>query len=414
MRSHAQFSPSAAKRWLKCHASVRASQAVPPPPPSIYAQRGTEAHALLEACIGTETYDATDIGILLGCDSDMIRSVNICLSEVWNRGPGRGVPYTIRSEVRLAHINERDRLFGTVDVIITAEGFFDTILDFKFGVVPVEPDHPQLLTYALMYLDEKRAAQVVTALPPIDLVIVQPNDPFALEPVKTKTIMPLQLNDHRAAIAHAMLEADSDHPTFSPDPEICRYCPANTSCNALQQRSIAPFSMLYPTDSMIMPGVIPKDAATLSRMLGLAKLAKVFFNACEAEAYGMAMRGVNVPRYKLVEGASRRKWYGPETTIAENISTATEGRLNISDIMPPTIIGVTELEKMYIDARSKVFESLGASRREASTRSKEEFSIYTTKDTNGKYQLVSDDDGRRGVTPTVDCFAGVAFIPQTQ
>ena len=46
---HALLSPSSAKRWLSCPASIALSAGIPEPPESPYAAEGTLAHAVAES-----------------------------------------------------------------------------------------------------------------------------------------------------------------------------------------------------------------------------------------------------------------------------------------------------------------------------------------------------------------------------
>ena len=47
--NHARLSPSSAKRWLNCPASIALSAGLPEPPESPYAAEGTLAHAVAES-----------------------------------------------------------------------------------------------------------------------------------------------------------------------------------------------------------------------------------------------------------------------------------------------------------------------------------------------------------------------------
>jgi hypothetical protein len=402
-RQHALFSPSAAYRWLNCTASVKAALAAPPQVSSVYAEEGTKAHALLDMCISNLIWDAEPIGVILGYDADMIRAVNVCLTEVWHRGPGRGVEYKILSEQTVRY---SDDLFGRIDIIVEAKGYYTSIIDFKYGVVPVAADSPQLLTYAALYDYTHNVLDMATHY---DLVVVQPRDPFTTYPVKIATVAGTVLTAHLNFVLDAMADAYGHRAVYAPSADTCRYCPALTTCHAVNSTVAATLSgntITQLRDVSKFPDVIPVNPQELARILDVFDLFKVFFKACESQAYQLALSGSHIPGRKLVAGRSSRKWHGKDYDIG--VALASQMNANLDDVAPRTLKGVVEIEALYVAARTK-----NGSGRNAVAQAKKEFAEYTTKSPAEGYTLVSASDPRTPADPRVDGTSNIVFIPQT-
>jgi hypothetical protein len=207
--------------------------------------------------------------------------------------------------------------FGTADVVLDAYQLptadEHVIVDYKNGTGEVVEayENTQLQCYALGYRSMTR--RVASRY---RLVIVQPNAPHRLGPVREWVIDNKQLNAFAETARAAAAEVDSPAPTFRTG-EWCRWCPALPRCPAAAKasmaRAVAAFKPLRP----ITEHKDPFEPAAVS-LLSDEELAAAFqmlpvINAWSksvmAEAMAILATGKKLPGLKLVRGkAPPRQW----------------------------------------------------------------------------------------------------------
>ena len=154
MSKHALLSASSAARWLNCPASVRLCESMANTT-SVYAEEGTEAHALcehlLKAKLGQDTNDPRDTFKHLDaqmeeCAADYVSYVLGKLAEA--RQSCKDPVLLIEQKLDFSRW-VRDG-FGTADCVIVADSTL-SVIDFKYGqgVEVSASKNPQMMLYAL-------------------------------------------------------------------------------------------------------------------------------------------------------------------------------------------------------------------------------------------------------------------------
>ncbi|EKU97935.1 Protein of unknown function (DUF2800) [Leptolyngbya sp. PCC 7375] len=228
---HALFSPSAAKRWMSCPASVYRSMGkkdVATKP----AQVGTAAHWVLEWAL---TFDMDAIEFVgsdapngISIDTEMCGHVQMAID--WVREQiADGSELIVESKVDIYKaLNIRDNdgylpvIYGTVDIrIIHPDGTL-TVADYKHGVWGVSvKKNPQLELYSFGALHE------LDHIPDkIRLVIIQPRNGG----IKTLEMDTSDLLSNELMYWHSVYRGlEQDAPAF-PSSESCHFCLAKHSC----------------------------------------------------------------------------------------------------------------------------------------------------------------------------------------
>ena len=314
--SHAKLSPSAAERWMTCPGSVVLSEGMPNRS-SKFADEGTLAHALGEACLLDELPAQAFAGTLFEYDDhgdkkselitlDMASHVQTYVDYVVGLG---GEPHT---EQKVA-VNEH--VYGTGDAVVwRAEEKALHIVDLKYGAgLPVEIEgNLQLKIYALAtLLTFKFPAKTVTA------TIVQPRCPHSDGPVRSVTYDVVELLDFHAdlldakqRVMNAMSNRDKGMPDadqeLQPSEKGCRWCLAAPKCPALQNKAQDSAKQVFAAGVAYDPIALAKTLDDLPLIEGWIKNVREF-------AYGEAERGSDIPDWKLVEKRALRKWVGGVT-----------------------------------------------------------------------------------------------------
>lgn len=234
--AHAKLAPSAADRWMHCPGSIAAIAALPPEPPSVFAEEGSKAHAIFAACLSRDLdpVDLTD-------DPMTVEPLRYALLVARDVIGGR----RFKVEVRLDPIPGLPSCWGTADVIVLDEhDRIVAIIDLKFGaIVAVEPDSLQLQIYGLLGAQQFGCPPEGVALHVVQPRRQHPNGPHRVHRASTDDLQRLygRLQDAIQAVERA------DAPRIAC--EGCRYCPARQTCPegrsaALPQRALVnPFSV---------------------------------------------------------------------------------------------------------------------------------------------------------------------------
>ena len=222
---HALFSPSAAKRWMACPASVYRSMGkkdVPTKP----AQVGTAAHWVLEHSLlfgmNADYFLGLDAPNGIPIDAEMCGHVQTAVNWVENE-IADGSELIVESRVDIFEALDIDTpvIYGTVDIRILGSDTL-TIADYKHGVWGVSVrNNPQLELYALGALHELNYAY-----DKVRLVILQPrNGGVKILETTTEQLLSNELI-YRQSVDTA-LHKDS---IAIPSSNSCKFCLAKHSC----------------------------------------------------------------------------------------------------------------------------------------------------------------------------------------
>jgi DNA polymerase bacteriophage-type len=221
--AHAPLAPSAASRWMNCPGSVQAEKLVPEPPPSAFAEEGTEAHKLFAQCLEQGLAPAQ-----LSSDLAMVAPLTLAVEQT--RGVIAGRPVLL--EHRLPPLPGLPQVWGTADCITFDSDQVAGVLDLKFGAgVTVEPDTPQLAVYALL-----AARHFGLSGPGVTVTIVQPRAGHQDGPVRSFHYAPEDLDRFEQTLRAAVAATEQpDAPRTAG--EWCRFCNAAGTCPEFQRAS---------------------------------------------------------------------------------------------------------------------------------------------------------------------------------
>ncbi len=293
--THAVLSASSAHRWLKCPASIKASEGIEDTS-SPAAEEGTAGHELAEQCLR----EGIDPDHLLGemfngyeVTREMASMVSVYVDYC------RSLPKErVYIERRLDYSMWAEGGFGTADYLAIAyRGGEAHLVDLKMGRTPVAADCDQLKCYALGVHNEFGFdAQIDT----YHMTIVQPR----LNSIETHTMRGKDLlrwgKDVLIPGAEAAL---SDKAEYAPGESQCRFCKAADRCRALSDhvhQQVGSFKDLTKPDEL--------TTSEVADVLPQLNLIKSWCDKVAKYAEQLAMNGEEIDGYKLVEARTIRRW----------------------------------------------------------------------------------------------------------
>jgi len=334
MAKHARYGASSAYRWMKCPASIKASEGADRAE-NRFMREGTRAHALAEHCL-REGQDAVEwLGRIFKLEDgdefevtpDAANAVQIYLDdvrEVVNRPGKDAVEWRVEERVEFD-----DECFGTVDCsAYDPREAWLYVWDYKHGagVRVAAPGNAQLLFYATA-----AATKLNRPLSGITATIVQPRH---LEAASAGVISRVEydvidLLEHASAIKTAVAAAKApDAPLVTGD--HCHWCPAFNTCPAAFKHSLAVAGMDFQhigelpdetTEYPMAPPIDYSDPARAGKMLRLVKFMKKWAETVEKEIKENARKTLTPPAgYKWVAGPSKRSWHDEEQARAEAVA----------------------------------------------------------------------------------------------
>lgn len=376
-KAHATAPASGAHRWIPCTKSLML-EAQFPPTTSPYAEEGTVAHELAEACAAWFTSQ-------IGDDEYNERLAKVKESKYYSRemleycdGYGKFVRDRFGELARKAggadlflesRVDFSDWVpegFGTADCLILGEGVME-VIDFKYGRgkrVDAK-DNPQMKLYTL---GAYQTYGLVYAVEKITMTIYQPRIPNGVTSDKIDLNELLDWADNvvkpRAKLA---LAGEGE---FAPGPETCQFCRAKATCRARAEANLKLF-----------------DEAPDRYLLSVEEAGKLLEKCADIEAWVADLRayventlleGNPVPGWKLVAGRSVRKYADEDAVRRAMLAAGADEALLYK---PRELVTLTQLEKDF--GKKNVAEILG------------ELIVKPA----GKPTLAPESDRRPAVTP---------------
>ena len=327
--AHSKLGPSASKRWLVCHGSVKATEDLPDTS-SVYAREGTAAHTLSEWVreqgkpakdfIGQEIYVEGDRIVV---NWEMVHAVQAYV-DYCNELPGE------------AYVEERVHYdafipggFGTSDDIrIDNEDCYITDLKYGKGV----PEHAENNTQGMFYaLGVFQDFGHLYDFKRFHIAIHQPR----LESVSSWTISVEDLLIWVRDVAIPAYEsAMGPNPPFVAG-DHCQFCPLKQSCKTRADAMQAE----YLNDLDGPEEMTGEELAEISDRLSAIR---AWCNDIEAHALSEVQKGHQVGDWKLVEGRSNRTWKN-----AEEAEKALRGtKLKVKEIFVKKMISPKQAEDL--------------------------------------------------------------------
>jgi len=305
--AHSLLSPSSAKRWTACYASIGMQLKHPQTSESEYALEGTKAHELLERTIESiKAYNKELTPVDADVPEDMHKTINEAIVFLIHLMADNDLVWrNVHTEVKLKISSVDAGCYGTADIIIFDDEKNEAwVIDYKHGKgVLVESDDPQLLLYAIGVNDTygKNFSKVHT--------MVLQNNHHMWKP-KIKTYTQFQLN-HSAkyfkAAAKKALSEVSEPKSFVPGEDQCRWCSAAPHCGAFNAKALSVLNQEL------------METMTIQEKLDLIPLVKQWIDKTEKFALDTA-KTESIPGYKLTNSRTSRRWKYSEDQILERLS----------------------------------------------------------------------------------------------
>ena len=307
-RAHALLSASGAKRWIACTPSARLEDTFPDSDTE-FSLEGTLAHKVAETVLSLYLKSEDDIIYMLhqtlNSDQDLAMEkeidrilkevdpyIDFVIEEYKNAITTHGQA-SLLLEQRLDYSDYAPEGFGTGDAILL---YADTIevIDLKFGkgVAVDAEDNPQLRLYGLgalgtfgpiydfdtvrMTIHQPRLDHVTTeSLPVTELVAWAENE------VKPRALLAYEGKGEYVPGGH------------------CRFCKAAAVCRARAEENLTLMRLDFKNPDIL------SDEEIAEVLLQAEKLAP-WVSAVQEYALDQALKGVDFPGFKVVEGRSNR------------------------------------------------------------------------------------------------------------
>lgn len=324
MSGHAPLAPSAAHRWLRCPASIRAEKGFPDTS-SPEADEGSALHEVRARCLkfGHEPFDY--IGdLFFGGTRTLTECTEELLSHLYE-GIERiddlcGDLDALRArDPRYVMVEERLRfedralkdVYGTLDFGAYLQST-TIISDLKFGKgVPVfATDNEQQLIYAGLFLDALTGPER-RRIKDIRIIIDQPRIPDA---GGEWVITPSHLSRWMDEVLYPGVEAVASRtPKYAPGPKACFWCKAKPTCAAYTEFNIKTLGISFDDerDAQYLgeTGLEEMSPERRSYIVLHKKMIEDFVQACHDRAMEDALGGKPTPGLKVVDGRQgNRQW----------------------------------------------------------------------------------------------------------
>jgi len=323
---HAQFSPSAAHRWIACSGSWAAEQGKKSEG-SEASREGSLAHAFAEWCLSNNTDPMEIVGIPIDLagyaekqflSQDMaehlLKYVSFCKSISANASDT-----IVEGRFKIpGHIS----FWGTADFVCYESFGTLHVVDLKYGFNEVRAeDNPQLAAYALGVLNHLEEIGVVvtevqihvfqprTSGPAVDSWIVEESpEEFAAQWTKRfeDAIVECLISDNPPRVS-------GDH---------CLYCLDRLECpkvkDDLMVAAVDQFSD-DPTKEEIEEIAKRAPIDELVRIVSHEKVIKSFLAAAHKKLTESALQGETIQGFKLVNAYGNRQWAHDEKTMVKKL-----------------------------------------------------------------------------------------------
>lgn len=313
---HAEFSPSASERWLKCPASVPLSEGKTNGD-TIHTVRGTAMHNLAEkflldwTAIGYIEHDHGDIATLLNGETVLITA------EEWRQ---HVVPYIKAVRADFNRWKEQDldpklliekrvtiagaRCWGSCDAAVVVPGWYIGNYDLKTGAGKiVDANNPQNLSYLAGL-----AAEYDWDFIEYKAHISQNGNVYD-DNIDGYTTSERELKSHLKEIKRAIKSSETAKP--GPIGPHCQWCPSKTECPAQREAVIAIFNEGEEPENPKQEIQAVAGAMTDTKFLWVVEhlgAMRQFLDAVEDDATKRLLMGEELPGFKVVQSNTKRRW----------------------------------------------------------------------------------------------------------
>lgn len=362
---HAEYSASAAHRWMNCAGSLALSKDAMRPTPSEVAAEGVVAHFIAAECLQTGVAAEEYIGDIFKADGfqftvdrAMAEAIQVYLDNIAEYAAGSEVLVEVEVNYAKSIGTKPDKAWGTSDTIIVRPVELG-VHDLKFGRGDdVDPeDNEQMMLYALGALEEygdlmgydDDDTKIVMAIhqprikkaPKEWSCTVAELKVFAERATKAMHLTVAALwgyaawkNDGRSA--EGWLKFEQEY--LVPGEKQCKWCPAKSGCSALRKsvtNTVMRADPVTPDEFESIKFEPRKHVAVtdndwLAAALAQAPLIKAWLDAVYAERDVRVLGGQHIKGFKPVIGnKGDRKWVN---------AIAVEQTLKVAMRLPDTAV----------------------------------------------------------------------------
>lgn len=345
-REHALLSASSANRWLNCTPSAKLEDAEGPRTSSVYAEEGTLAHELGELYIRHDVLGTIDDQAFSDRFDEIMNNklfseemldvvpiyVDYCTEQL-NAAKSIDPQAIMEVEQKLDLTEFIPESFGTADCVVLGGNLIE-VIDYKHGKgVPVYAEwNKQLMLYGLGAL---RKYDVLYDIEEIRVTIVQPR-------INNISTWQISVDELLKWATEVLIPAAKL--AFAGEGELkagdwCKFCAVKNRCRTLYEKNVELAKYDFQEAALLTDEEISDILEKIPALIEWA-------NSIQEYAQDRAVNYGKVwPGFKLVEGASRRKWLD-EDAVAEaifsKIPEASEDQ--VYDMKLKTI---TQIEKIF-------------------------------------------------------------------
>lgn len=336
-RAHAEYAPSAAYRWMRCHGSIRLSRGIQGKS-SIYAEEGTQCHEAADKILGDGmSFSRATEGLSDEQKLIVEEYVDFCL-DVTDAMAEAG-EIEVFTEQRMKAPGISPKFFGTGDYAILARNRTGELrfIDLKAGAVPVYVRdregriNPQLGSYLLLLLAMLGAPVSPWHFDPgavgvkrIKITIVQPK---VYDRPQTTVVDFDELEEFLGDVCKSIDAIESGDDTLKAG-DWCKFCPAKGTCPELRAEAVRKAQMDFaPVEAF--------PFAEWAAILEEAELIAAHVQGIRSKIRAALEQGHRVPGFKLVTKRQRQEWIDFEMA-EDDLLSAGMNRTDLYKITPLT------------------------------------------------------------------------------
>lgn len=340
---HNDFSPSYTAGF-NCPASVTLTRGVERAS-SPDARLGTLKHSVTEMLITGQAVPSsmTVDGFEMPIDEDVMEEASLCADFA----------ETLRDGAQMEWIEKRfnlDWFYAPLEIPEPFGGTSDfgtyhassrtlTVVDWKFGRNPVNPDSDQLKSYALMALStfSDHSAPLI-----IRLVIVQPA--LGSNPIRHHTLLISELLEWAKEVLDPALRRIGAGDISENAGDHCKFCRRAGECQALHARAVELARVAFDDNGIVEPELSDYATDDLGAILDKAELIEAWVRKVRAEVSRRLDLGQKCNGWKLVAKRANRKWTDWEAVAhAPALSGIPEEEI----FTTPELISPAQMEKVF-------------------------------------------------------------------
>ena len=405
--AHSRYGGSVIGRVILCPGSVALCDTVPQVPSSRYAEEGTAAHALAEACLSKQLHPSEFLGVNMGLfpvTSEMVEAVRVyCEAVTHELALTKTAELYVEKKFALKVENANEgEVFGRNDAMVYhPETGRLRVFDYKHGVgVSVDADdNAQLKFYAAgaVFSNPWKVSELI-------LTVVQPRarDVDEAGAVKDWKFETPDLFEFLADVGDAIAASKGTvpgglsllHAGYHCDKS---FCDARVVCPAYQAMKLKDtgFETVdlteidakdYPHPSHLTNERLAQIVAALARFSSWA-------NSCQEYLEAKLLAGEQVPGWKVVEKIGRAKWIADEESVAGSLELLFD--IDRDLVLPRRLTTIGDVEKLMKGA--------GATKRQI-----DDFKLKNTLKESSGLTIAPDSDRRAAVNAAERAFGDVS------